>query len=136
MSKWIDRRSALKALQVKAQTLYAYVSRERIRATPDPDDPRRSLYKIAKRRARVRKPAAIAASAMAWGEPAIVTSISTTIRGRIYYRGHDAMGLARSATLEEAASLLWDRAVPIVFGAGRNSGSSAFEALVPGIIIG
>lgn len=135
MSKWIDRRSALKALQVKAQTLYAYVSRERIRATPDPDDPRRSLYnaddvaEIARRRARVRKPAAIAASAMAWGEPAVVTSISTTIRGRIYYRGYDAMGLARSATLEETAALLWDRATPIVFEAGRDSGSSAFEAL-------
>ena len=41
---WIGRSEALKRLGVKTQTLYAYVSRGRIAARPDPTDPRRSLY--------------------------------------------------------------------------------------------
>ncbi|MBF0664211.1 MAG: hypothetical protein IR159_01475, partial [Brevundimonas sp.] len=40
--RWIGRGEALARLGVKAQTLYAYVSRGRIAARPDPDDPRRS----------------------------------------------------------------------------------------------
>ena len=42
--RWIGRGEALTRLGVKAQTLYAYVSRGRIAARPDPEDPRRSLY--------------------------------------------------------------------------------------------
>ena len=42
--RWIGRGEALGRLGVKAQTLYAYVSRGRIAARPDPEDPRRSLY--------------------------------------------------------------------------------------------
>ena len=44
--RWIGRGEALARLGVKAQTLYAYVSRGRIAARPDPDDPRRSLYAV------------------------------------------------------------------------------------------
>ena len=41
---WIGRNEALDRLGVKTQTLYAYVSRGRITARPDPENPRRSLY--------------------------------------------------------------------------------------------
>ena len=44
MSQWIDRDTALSRLGIKAQTLYAYVSRGHIRMQPDPVDSRRSLY--------------------------------------------------------------------------------------------
>ena len=44
--RWIARSEALTRLGVKAQTLYAYVSRGRIAARPDPTDPRRSLYAV------------------------------------------------------------------------------------------
>src|SRR5215469_2985530 len=109
MTDWIDRATALATLGVRAQTLYAYVSRGRIGAEPDPRDPRRSLYRAAdvaallSRRRRGRRPAVIAASALSWGEPSITTSISTVRDGRLVYRGHDAAGLAASATLEEVA---------------------------------
>ena len=42
--RWIARGEAMARLGVKAQTLYAYVSRGRIAARPDPAGPRRSLY--------------------------------------------------------------------------------------------
>src|SRR5262249_30665347 len=100
---------------------YAYVSRGRIDMQPDPDDPRRSLYRAADigglttRRERGKRPAAIAASAIAWGEPIITTTISTVQNGRLYYSGRDVAGLAQSATLEDAAALLWDSPGPIRF---------------------
>src|SRR5262245_39610857 len=112
MSEWIDRAAALATLQVKPQTLYAYVSRGRIGMRPDPTDPRRSLYRaddiaaLLSRRWR-RRSADIAASTMDWGEPSIATAISTIDRGRLIYRGVDAVAFAGEATAEQAAALLW-----------------------------
>ena len=45
--RWAPRSEVLSLLGVKTQTLYAYVSRGRIAARPDPDNPRRSLYALA-----------------------------------------------------------------------------------------
>src|SRR5262249_30859446 len=70
---WLTRDQALKALRVRPQTLYAYVSRGRIGMRPDPEDPRRSLYDsddiaaLTRRRARGKRPEAIAASTISWG---------------------------------------------------------------------
>lgn len=123
MSEWLSRQEALERLQVRAQTLYAYVSRGRIGMRPDRADPRRSQYRaddiaaLATRRARGRSPSAIAESAIAWGEPSIVTSISTVSHGRLVYRGQDAVALSENATLEETASVLWDLPGPVAFEA-------------------
>jgi len=135
MKEWIDREAALVRLGVKPQTLYAYASRGRIRVRPDPDDTRRSLYNaedivmLARRRSRGRKPATIAASAMTWGEPAIATSLSTTHHGKLYYRGRNAIDLARNASLEEAATLLWQSDHPVVFGGSNVKKASPFSVL-------
>ena len=121
MKIWLTREEALKILKVRTQTLYAYVSRGRIGMRPDPDDPRRSQYRAAdiggltKRRERGKRPAAIAASTIAWGEPIIATTISTIRNGRLYYRGRDVADLAQNTTLEEAAALLWDSSGPVRF---------------------
>src|SRR6188768_399454 len=96
MVAWVGRAEALERLGVRAQTLYAYVSRGRVGVQPDPADPRRSLYRVedldrlATRRRRGRSAQAIAASALAWGEAAIPTRISTIARARLIYRGEDA----------------------------------------------
>src|SRR5579883_2189740 len=110
---WLTATEALAALGVERQTLYANVSRGRIRAKPDPKDPRRSLYdsgdvkRLAGRRGGRRSAAAIAAEAIGWGDPVLSSSVSTVADGRLIYRGRDAVELARSATLEEIARLLW-----------------------------
>jgi citrate synthase len=102
---------------------------------PDPADPRRSLYNaedleaLATRRRRGRSAQAIAASAFAWGEAAIPTRISTIAHGRLIYRGHDAVTLAETATLEEAAALLWDVPAPAAFVGDDAAHASAFVAL-------
>lgn len=112
MSEWIAAEDAWTRLGVRPQTLYAYVSRGRVRARPDALDPRRSLYSsadidgLAARRKRSRRPADVAAGAVAWGEPVLDSAITTVVEGRLYYRGRDAVGLTQTETLESVARLL------------------------------
>jgi len=112
MTDWLSADEALTRLRVRPQTLYAYVSRGRVRAEPDPAEPRRSRYRasdvaaLTERKARGRKAADVARAAIEWGEPVLASAITTVRDGRLYYRGHDAVRLAGSATLEEVARLL------------------------------
>jgi citrate synthase len=116
---WLSASDALKRLGSKPQSLYANVSRGRIRAKPDPVDSRRSLYReedvdrVATRSRGRRGAAAAASEAMNWGEPVLATSISTIAHGRLSYRGRDAATLAGSATLEDVAALLWGAAFTV-----------------------
>ena len=102
---WLTAAQALQLLGVRPQTLYAQVSRKTIRARPDPQDVRRSLYheqdvrRQAQRRAGRRRGEAVAAAAIGWGDPVLASSISTVRDGRLYYKGQDAAALA--------AGLLW-----------------------------
>ncbi len=113
---WMTAREALHRLGSKPQSLYANVSRGRIRARPDPADSRRSLYsaedveRLALRSRGRRSATAVAASAIDWGDPVLASAISTVRRDRLYYRGRDAAHLAETATLEAVAELLWDGA--------------------------
>src|SRR5579863_8095252 len=109
---WLSADEALARLRVRPQTLYAYVSRGRLRAEPDPAEPRRSRYRasdvaaLTEKKARGRKAADVATAAIAWGEPVLASAITTVRDGRLYYRGQDAARLAETATLEEVARLL------------------------------
>ncbi len=111
-ANWLTATEARARLGVRAQTLYAYVSRGQVRAEPDPADPRRSLYRasdiaaLSGRKARGRRAAAVAAEAIAWGEPVLASAITTVKDGRLYYRGRDAVVLAESETFEAVARLL------------------------------
>jgi citrate synthase len=101
---------AAKALGVSRATLYAYASRRLVRAIRDPEHPRKSLYDITNlqerhRRGRSRRDVALAT--LSFGEPILVSHLTRISDGRIEYRGHDAIALARTATLEEVAALLW-----------------------------
>jgi citrate synthase len=110
---WMTAEQALKFLAIRSQTLYANVSRGRIRAKPDPKDPRRSLYnsndvkRLAERRPGRRRAETVAAQAIGWGDPILASAISTVADGRLWYRGRDAIALSERATLEEVAGLLW-----------------------------
>jgi citrate synthase len=109
---WIAAEEARERLGVRPQTLYAYVSRGRVQVRADPRDPRRSLYRAAdiaaltERKSRSRKPAEVAAGAIAWGEPVLASAITTVSGGKLFYRGRDAVELAESETLEAVARLL------------------------------
>lgn len=111
-AEWIAADEARERLGVRPQTLYAYVSRGRVQVRADPRDPRRSLYRaadiasLAERKSRSRKPAEVAAGAIAWGEPVLASAITTVSAGRLFYRGRDAVELAETETLEAVARLL------------------------------
>lgn len=111
--RWMTAAEALALLGVRPQTLYANVSRRRIRARPDPKDPRRSLYheadvqRLARRRPGARRVARIAAEAIEWGDPVLPSAICTVAQGRLWYRGQDGVALAETWTLEQVAALLW-----------------------------
>jgi citrate synthase len=112
MTEWLRTDEALERLGVRSQTLYAYVSRGRVHAEADPADPRRSRYRASDiaalrfRKARGRKAADVAESAISWGEPVLSSAITTVADGRLYYRGRDAARLAETETLEGVARLL------------------------------
>jgi len=114
--RWIGRGEALARLGVKTQTLYAYVSRGRIAARPDPSDPRRSLYAVQDiarlsgetvddHEQTAQRPIPRVASR---GEAEVSSSLSVIAGGRLFYRGLDAAQLAETATLEDVARRLWD----------------------------
>jgi citrate synthase len=109
---WISAEAACDRLGVRAQTLYAYVSRGRVQVRPDPGDSRRSLYRAAdiaaltERKSRSRKVSEVATGAINWGEPVLSSAITTVSGGRLFYRGRDAIRLAETETLESVARLL------------------------------
>jgi citrate synthase len=117
MAAWLSMDEACRLLGVQPQTIYAYVSRGKLEAIASDGDSRKSLYRaedvnaLAKRKQAGRKHETLATNTMFGAEPSIPTSISTFIRGHLYYRGQDAVALSQSASLEDVADLLW--------GAGR-----------------
>ncbi|WP_292096951.1 citrate/2-methylcitrate synthase [Brevundimonas sp.] len=126
--RWIGRGEALARLGVKTQTLYAYVSRGRIAARPDPSDPRRSLYAV-QDIARLSgqpfdetlnaAPQARAPRSASRGEAEVCSSLTVIADGRLFYRGLDAAQLAETATLEDVARRLWDARAVNPFAAVR-----------------
>lgn len=111
---------AVTRLGVSRQTLYSYVSRGLVRAVAAPGDPRRSLYDardvaaLIERRGRGRARRTVAASTTSWGEPILRSSLTLIADGTLHYRGQDAVLLADTATLEDAAGLLWDLPFPAI----------------------
>jgi citrate synthase len=129
---WLPAAEALRRLNVKPQTLYANVSRGRIRAKADPAEPRRSLYhsddvdRLVRRTTGRPRAEVVAVEAINWGEPVLRSAMSTVANGRLYYRGQDAVELAGHASLEDIANLLWAGFSPLrttTSGAGQNPGA-------------
>ncbi|MFT4074974.1 MAG: citrate/2-methylcitrate synthase [Asticcacaulis sp.] len=121
---WISRTEALERLDVKPQTLYAYVSRQRIAAKSDPTHPRLSLYALddverlsrrtpgrtARTHHHPAKPhvaGSLVGGTIMRGEAAIDTEVAITYHGHHYVRGRDLVSLAQSENFEAVAALLW-----------------------------
>src|SRR5215467_5121002 len=111
--EWLSSREAAKRLGVSAATLYAYVSRGLLRSEAI-DGRRERRYRadeIARLRHRHqvgRKAESIANHALDFGTPVLESALTLIENNRLYYRGQDATTLARAASLEDVARLLWD----------------------------
>src|SRR5688572_1179312 len=112
-SKYLSARDVMRLLDIRRQTLYAYVSRGWISSVAQPgrkdrlysrDDVERVLS-----RSRARSGhGPVAASAMNWGEPIITSQITQLTPEGPLYRMRSALDLAMSgAEYENVAELLW-----------------------------
>src|SRR5258706_8763908 len=105
------RRAA--AVGIPPAPLYAYVSRGKLRSEPIPGHPRQRRYyredleRLLERKEARRDPAKAAARGLHWGGPVLESGITLIHNGRFFYRGHDAVKLAETASLEPVATLLW-----------------------------
>src|SRR5271165_7507486 len=130
----LNARQAADRLGIKLDTLYAYVSRGRLR----------SVGVAGSRERRYRVDDIEALLAMRAGDrleratdaevlmPMIGSSICLIENGRFYYRGEDAVRLSEAATVEEVAALLWraettsgpDVDQPVSFSSTRDMAAS------------
>jgi len=109
---YLSAQEAADALGVSRTTLYAYVSRRGIRSVAVPGS-RERLYwrtdieraKTARGRPPVRRENA----------PPPESAISLIGPDALYYRGMDAVALAKHHSLEQVAALLWDQPEAAVF---------------------
>lgn len=110
---YVSAHDAIRMLDIRMQTLYAYVSRGWVRSITQPGRKERLYARADIDKMQARSLArsghgAVAASAMHWGEPIIPTSITQITAEGPWYRGRLATQLARSGVaFEEVAELLW-----------------------------
>ena len=108
---------ASRLLAVNRTTLYAYVSRGLLRSQPRPGSSRERLYaredvqRLRRRTEERRDPDKARARALQWGLPILESAITLIDGNHLYYRGHDAIQLARSRSLADVASLIWNGAL-------------------------
>src|ERR1700752_2276971 len=112
-SRYLTARQAAGALGVSLDTLYAYVSRGMLRSEPAPGLTRARRYfrddieRLKERKELRREPEKASARSLHWGSPVLESSLTLIHDGHVYYRGRDAIDLARSESVERVASLLW-----------------------------
>src|SRR4029079_4791002 len=100
-------------LGISLATLYAYASRGMLRSETVAGDPRARRYpkedvlRLKEKKELRKDPEKAAPKALSWGIPVLESAIPLIQDGRLYYRGRDAIELARTATVEEVAALIW-----------------------------
>ena len=105
----LTARQAADRLGIKLDTLYAYVSRDRLESVSLPGS-RERRYRVEDVEALLaaregERPARGAESEALM--PVIGSSICLIENGRLFYRGRDAIRLSDEATLDDVATLLW-----------------------------
>jgi citrate synthase len=141
MTDWLSAEQAAAVLGVKKATLYAYASRGLLRTTVLVPNTRLRAYRrddveLLRARSHARAGhAAVAASALRWGDAVLETRIGTVRADGPVYRNRAALDLVgEGASFETVCNLLWgaketgviDRAFGLNVGAlasllGRNA---------------
>ena len=112
-ARYLSAREAAGELGISLPTLYAYVSRGLIRSESAGEGKRARRYRtedvrrLKEKAERRRDPDRAAEGALSWGTPVMESAITLISEGRLYYRGRDALELARESTVEEVAALIW-----------------------------
>src|ERR1700677_3202122 len=121
--RYVTSREAIALLDVKLETLYAYVSRGLVHSVPVNDGSKERLYlraDIEKLRLRAEARSghgAVAADAMHYGQPVITSEITELTAEGPKYRGYLATDLAERMPFENVARLLWTGRLDIAVAA-------------------
>jgi len=105
-SSYLTARETAERLGIKRDTLYAYVSRGLLHSVAVPGSRERGYEAEEIERLRAGRGLSRATRSEIL-TPLIDSAICLIEGGRLYYRGHDAIRLADTATLEDIAGLLW-----------------------------
>ena len=131
--KLLSALQACDALNISAQTLYAYVSRGLLRTTRHPNDSRKKLYfssdvdKLLIRQTRGRSRNEIARSTVDFGEPVLQSKISCIRDGEFFYRQINAVTLSQQASLEDVFELLCEASIKHKVRAKKDIMVSAYD---------
>ena len=112
-NRYLTAQEAAVELGISLDTLYAYVSRGLIRSEASDGQKRSRWYpledvqRLKKHKGVYRHPDKVAAGAMQAGTPVMESAITMLTDDRFYYRGHDALTLATTHSVEQVASLIW-----------------------------
>src|SRR5258706_14723289 len=110
MALYLSAQEACERLGVKEATLYAYVSRGLIRSEVESQASRKRRYlaedvdKLLERNEQRRDPAKVVEDALHWGVPLLDSAITLIADNHLYFRGYDAVTLARTHSLESVAT--------------------------------
>lgn len=115
INKRLTSAEAAARLGIKPATLYAYVSRGLLHPDRTPQGSTFDLREVAQLARSSRHPGGSGPAARRRGQadgsgthdPVFVTELTLIEGGRLYYRGRDAVELARTRTFEETAGWLW-----------------------------
>src|SRR5215470_2727557 len=104
-SLFLSAAEAAARLGIKPASLYVYVSRGLLRSEPGAGRARRYRAEEVDRLIARRDGAE---GALDFGAPVLDSALTRIADGRYFYRGRDAVDLARTASLEDIACLLWN----------------------------
>ena len=111
--EYLTAQDAARQLGISTATLYSYVSRGLLRSVASDGKTRAKRYiaedvaRLKQRRTMRRNPEKSAELALNFGSPVLDSGITLIKHGNLYYRGHDAIALAKTRQFEEVAALLW-----------------------------
>src|SRR2546421_8545226 len=112
-NRYLTAQEAATELGISLDTLYAYVSRGLIRSEASDGQKRSRWYpledvqRLKKHKGEYRHPDKVAAGAMQAGTPVMESAITMITNERFYYRGHDALTMATTHSVEQVAALIW-----------------------------
>lgn len=127
MSMYLSAVEAAERLGVSRTTLYAYVSRGQVRSQAKPGTRQREYLAadidamVQRKRGRADPNRTASEALGVHGLPVLESSVSSIEGGVLRYYGHEVVSLARRASLETVAALVWNGSVPSASVAGEPS---------------
>ncbi|MEZ0295118.1 MAG: hypothetical protein ACAI35_01545, partial [Candidatus Methylacidiphilales bacterium] len=112
-ARTLTAQEALQILGVRRETLYAYVSRGKIRSERDEANPRARRYvaedveKLGSLKSIRSSPGEAGSQVLQYGMPILKSRISRITDQDVFLRDQPLSELARSASFEEVCGLLW-----------------------------